>query len=761
MDTLDKTPLQIYSSALAFAPRSSVIRHIFERRYTSWIKRLPTVENNWGVEVNHFKAHGRSVFNVFFSPDGNLIASISYKEVQVSSIMGKRVLTFEGTAEKHFYDGAYVVAAFSLDSKLIAMGDETNMIQIWDIAASKCIHLVETTHEGERKTVYPIYFADGGCSILTTSQSCAEIWSLRNGAIVRSIKYPFEATGSVFSPCNSVIAVYFEDCIILWNINSGEQVRKIEHDSNWAGHIEFISSPKLDIRIRRVRYSEEDDLETHISPMSGEPYFSAYRHNFASTSFDEYLIVLVDDVIQVYNAETGELKQTLPAPRDGDVIAYSPKSSLLAVSLSFPGSEVNGIIFFLKLEIGQTEATGGVSDTDDKITTTREREQYWYSYFTSPSCAILGYADKQHINLWPAREDAGNARVIERYGGTSPILCPADRFLATVRDSKVGSSRDGTVTVWELEPTPVIVRQLAYKLANNQYVSVVFFSRESSVIGWVVDTHRPDPFDRGGCAAFVRLFSIETGNQLSEINMMGKFNSETAGACISSDHLLFAVAGYSEVVVWEIGRQDGELKEIFATSESNRALFTDNAEDILGWPPTNGSPVEFSADSSVLLFIRRGILEIWNIKERVCLQRISNGYFFQATIKMEDSSILTDVGRISYNFIEHLTEDIHQDSGVANQLSTTDKKSLSDTSSGTPLQMNYTWVGWGLSSDRCWITWNGENWFWLPLGFRPQGSAISNGSILLANEELGEMRYEFSNDPILEDRVEDKGSHFI
>lgn len=70
--------------------------------------------------------------------------------------------------------------------------------------------------------------------------------------------------------------------------------------------------------------------------------------------------------------------------------------------------------------------------------------------------------------------------------------------------------------------------------------------------------------------------------------------------------------------------------------------------------------------------------------------------------------------------------------------------------------MSCSWVGWGLSNDRCWITWNDENWLWLPLGCRPDGSAVNNTSIIIVNADGGERRYEFVDSPKLEDRLGDK-----
>lgn len=753
MDTLDRTPLQIYSSALIFAPRNSIIRNIFEQRYTSWIKRVPAaVQENWSIEVQHLRAHDTTVDDIFFSPDGSLIASISLDEVQVSSITGKRLLTFRGTVEDRDYNGAFLVVAFSPDSRFITMGDDTNKIQVWDIVMSKCIHVLETNHQGPRRTIYgrptthSISFTDGCSCILTTSPSCAEIWSLKTGVIVRSISYPLEASGSDISPCNSIIAAYFKDCIILWNINSCEQIRRIEHEYDWDGYIEFISSQNLDIRILTVRYSESRLQKSYYSPLSGEPFFSEYSFEFADAVFNDKLIVVMDGTIQIYNTETGEPNQTLPAPRHADTMAYSPKSSLLAAAAFFE-SEPDGVIFLWRLEVDKMEVTGGDSDMDGVIATAQEI-RYDLRHFTSPSCGLLGHADEHNIHLWRAYGEPENVRIFQAETIDFVTLSTNDRFLVTASNS--------TATIWELESAPVITSHFKFQLIDNQTLRLIFLSPDSTILGLVIETYPTEQaFNGRRYTPFIRLFSIETGKKLSEISMAGKLNFGTRAVCISSDHLLLAMSGYDEAIVWEIAPEDATLQEIFATSESTRALFKETTESTADGYIVSAS-AKFSPDASLLLFIRCGILEIWHLRQRVCLQRILHGRISRANILSEEPIIITDVGSMSYHFSQRLTAESCDDSVAA------DKMALGDVNPSLPFKMSYNWVGWGLSHDRCWITWNNENWLWLPLDSRRSHTAISNCSILLADESIGgEMWFEFVDNPILDDRSGNTNIHLI
>jgi hypothetical protein len=41
--------------------------------------------------------------------------------------------------------------------------------------------------------------------------------------------------------------------------------------------------------------------------------------------------------------------------------------------------------------------------------------------------------------------------------------------------------------------------------------------------------------------------------------------------------------------------------------------------------------------------------------------------------------------------------------------------------------------GVGISPDRCWVTWNGENMLWLPADFRPSCSALLGNTVVVGS----------------------------
>ncbi|KAL5594429.1 uncharacterized protein BROUX77_007776 [Berkeleyomyces rouxiae] len=77
LSTITKTPLQLYSSLLAFAPKNSLVRRIFEQDIPKWMMLKPQTDNEWLQKQETLERHNDKVFSVVFSPDGKLVASAS------------------------------------------------------------------------------------------------------------------------------------------------------------------------------------------------------------------------------------------------------------------------------------------------------------------------------------------------------------------------------------------------------------------------------------------------------------------------------------------------------------------------------------------------------------------------------------------------------------------------------------------------------------------------------------------------------------
>lgn len=354
---IDESPLQVYSSALIFAPHNSHTRTAFTKQTPNWISLLPTVEEEWDPCIWTLQDHTATVRAIVFSHDDKYLASAS--EDHTVKIWSLKTGECEQTLRGH--KDSVKDVKFAPNSRLLAScslhPSDGGQVRIWDVESGDCLHHLEynsrfnpAISDDLQLVVIPssdlemVYLWDvgvGECRVLRgldegtqTDRAPASIENVLSKCVIReSINQQLDTalprhTTVTTSRGARLMASAQRHTVRLWNLETGRRTHVLRGHTEtvtsliFTENLKFLLSGSVDKTVR-VWCTETGDCR-YIMKGHGQSIIRLAHSNEPNitASIDE------DGAIRVWDLESGECRWCL----ESSGVQYTPARPILQFS---------------------------------------------------------------------------------------------------------------------------------------------------------------------------------------------------------------------------------------------------------------------------------------------------------------------------------------------------------------------------------------------------------------------------------------------
>lgn len=180
--------------------------------------------------LDHINNRSRSqVKAVAFSPNGQLLATAGV-EVKLWDVHTRsEIATLE--------HGKWVFAvAFSSDGRMLATGDESGRVNIWDVQTQQIVVQLD----GDPTAVYTLTFSPDGKILAGAGyEGEIELWKVAGWEHLGTLTAGATAFTIRFSPDSNTLANTGYASVDLWKVDSGEKIATLTGHAEWVNTVAF------------------------------------------------------------------------------------------------------------------------------------------------------------------------------------------------------------------------------------------------------------------------------------------------------------------------------------------------------------------------------------------------------------------------------------------------------------------------------------------------------------------------------------------
>ncbi|KAJ4855762.1 WD domain, g-beta repeat domain-containing protein [Trichoderma breve] len=445
--SIDEAPLQIYSSALLFAPEQ--------------------IESNWDACLATLEGHNDWTRAVSFSPDGRQLASAA---------SGGTIKLWDpatGRCTATLVSGGISAVCFSPDSQRLASA-EMKQIKLWNAITGRCI----ITLDGHYTRITDISFAPDGRRLASASHDrTVKLWDTETGDCIRTfVGHNGFLEGVSFAPDNRRLASVankesisngyvesYDHNIKLWDTVAGSRI--IE----FTGHEDRINTIRFTPDGRWLASASDDSTIKLWDTAIGSCIATLVGHDeginaICFTPDSRWLASASHDrTVKLWDIETGLCTATFKGH----------SQSVTAVNFAPDNWQLASASHDSTIKLWDTTISRSPSTTDihsHKVTAIS---------FTPDGRQLASASDDHTVKLW----DTATGRCITTFKGHSQSVT-AVTFAPDGRQLASASEYDKTIKLWDITTGHCVAT-----LQTDGYISQITFAPNSqqlaSVSGYI------------------------------------------------------------------------------------------------------------------------------------------------------------------------------------------------------------------------------------------------------------------------------------